>query len=222
LHRTTSRIVALGLAGALLGVGPGAVCAQATGVVEGVVAVRLKPPRRTAGRYPGGPAAARPVQDVPAVVFVKGRVPGVPARPLAGEPTMSQRDTAFVPAALVVPVGTTVSFPNADLFFHNVFSYSGPARFDLGRYPRGETKRVTFDKPGIVKVYCEVHETMRAVIVVAENPFYAVVDAQGRFRIPDLPEGTYTFVVWHPELDPLEREVRVNAGMTIRLDAELR
>lgn len=222
MHRTLTGAVALGIAAAALGWAPTPAAGQGTGVVEGVVTLHLQPPRRAAGRYPGGPTAARSVQEVPAVVFLKGPVPGAPPRPLAGPPTMRQQDTAFVPAALVVPVGTTVSFPNGDPFFHNVFSYSGAARFDLGRYPRGETKSVTFDKPGIVKVYCEVHEAMRAVIVVTESPYHAVADAQGRFRISDVPEGAYTFVVWHPDLDPLERQVRVVAGGTARLDAELR
>lgn len=207
------------LAGAA-GVAPAA--GQATGVVEGLVALKLPPPRRAVGRYPGGPAAIHAVQDVPAVVYVKGAVGGAGARPLPVPATMAQRDTAFVPAALVVPVGTTVSFPNGDSFFHNVFSYSSTSRFDLGRYPRGEARQVTFDRPGIVKVYCEVHETMRAVIVVTENPFHAVVDARGRFRIPSIPEGTYTFVVWHPDLEAVERSVRVTAGATTRLDVELR
>jgi len=135
---------------------------------------------------------------------------------------MAQRDTAFEPGALVVPVGATVSFPNGDPFFHNVFSYSSPARFDLGRYPRGEAKDVTFDKPGIVKVYCEVHEFMRAIIVVTESPFAAVAEGEGRFRIAGIPPGTYTFVVWHPDLDPVERRLRVTAGQVTRLDAELR
>ena len=207
--------------GAQAGV-PASAWGQGTGVVEGVVSLRQQPPRRIVGRYPGGPAAARTVQEVPAVVFLKGPVGGVPAHPPTAVPTLAQSDTAFVPAALVVQVGTTVAFPNGDPFFHNVFSYSSVARFDLGRYPRGETRQVTFDKPGIVKVYCEVHETMRAVIVVTENPFHDVVDAQGRFRIPGIPEGTYTMVIWHPDLDPLERQIRVVAGETVRLDVELR
>ena len=135
---------------------------------------------------------------------------------------MAQADTAFSPAALAIPVGTTVSFPNKDTFFHNVFSYSGSARFDLGRYPRGQAKEVTFDKPGIVKVYCEVHEFMRAIIVVTESPFHAVVDQTGAFRIDGIPPGRYRFVVWHPDLDPVEREVEVVAGRAARLDAELR
>lgn len=198
------------------------VAAQATGAVEGVVGLRTRPPRRSAERYPGAAAAVRSVQEIPAVVYLAGPVPGVSARPPAKPPVMAQQDTAFVPAALTVPAGTTVRFPNADPFFHNVFSYSSSARFDLGRYPRGESREVTFEKPGVVKVYCEVHEFMRAVVVVTESPFHAVVDAEGRFRIAGIPPGSYTFVVWHPDLDPVEREVRVVAGQTTRLDAELR
>lgn len=194
---------------------------QGTGSLEGVVTLRLQPPRRSVGRYPGGPTATRAVQSIPAVVYVEG-AGGARARPPATPPVMAQRDTAFVPAALVVPVGTTVSFPNGDPFFHNVFSYSAASRFDLGRYPRGESREVTFDKPGVVKVYCEVHEFMRAVVVVTESAHHAVADAQGRFRIQAIPEGTYTFVVYHPDLEPVRRQVRVTAGATARLDVELR
>lgn len=216
------RVVTLLLLLALGGlVPPAEAAAQGAGIVEGTVTIRLPPPRRTAGRYPGGATAARTLQPVPAVVFAEGRS-GTPPRPPARSPEVAQRDTAFVPSALVVPVGTTVSFPNGDPFFHNVFSYSSTARFDLGRYPRGETREVTFDTPGVVKIYCEAHDFMRAVLVVAENAYHAVVDAQGRFRITGIPEGTHTFQVYHPDLPPVRREVRVTAGSTARLDVELR
>lgn len=195
--------------------------AQGTGVVEGSVDLRLPPPRRTAGRYPGGASAPHALQPVPVVVFVEGRL-GAPPRPPARTPVVAQRDTAFVPSALIVPVGTTVSFPNGDPFFHNVFSYSSAARFDLGRYPRGESRDVTFENPGVVKVYCEVHDFMRSVIVVTENAFHAVVGEDGRFRIEGVPEGTHTFTVYHPDVPPVRREVRVAAGAVARLDVELR
>lgn len=195
---------------------------QASGTVEGVVTVQLRPPRRSAGRYPGGAPAPRAVQDVPAVVFVKGKVEGAGAPPRSTPAMLAQRDTAFVPAATIVEVGQSVRFPNEDPFFHNVFSYSAPARFDLGRYPRGEAKAVTFDKPGVVKVYCEVHEFMRSVVVVTENPFHAVVGADGGYRITGLPPGTYTLVFLHPDLEPQEREVGITAGAVARLDVQLR
>ncbi|GMV07032.1 MAG: hypothetical protein AMXMBFR53_33070 [Gemmatimonadota bacterium] len=221
MSRALLRVLTCLLAVGLVAGGTDRVQAQ-TGSVEGVVTLGTRPPRRSAERYPGAATQVHAVQEVPAVVFIQGPVAGSPARPLGTRPVMEQRDTAFVPAALVVPVGTTVRFPNGDPFFHNVFSYSSPARFDLGRYPRGEAKEVTFDKPGIVKVYCEVHEFMRAIIAVTESPFAAVADGEGRFRITGIPEGTYTFVVWHPDLDPVERQVGVRAGQVTRLDAELR
>jgi hypothetical protein len=155
------------------------------------------------------------------VAYLKGKIPGVPVKPPAVTPTMMQHDTAFVPAALVIPVGTTVSFPNTDPFFHNVFSYSRTERFDLGRYPKGVTKSVTFDKPGIVKVYCEVHHFMRAVIVVTENPFHAVVGADGSFRIDGVPAGRYTLVIWHPDLGTVEKSVVVPEGGVVHVHAAL-
>lgn len=203
-------------------VGAAPVSAQGSGSVEGVVTVLTRPVRRSTARYPGAATNIHSIQRVPAVVFIEGPIPGAPARPPAAPPVMVQRDTAFVPAALAIPVGTTVSFPNGDPFFHNVFSYSSSARFDLGRYPRGEAKEVTFDEPGLVKVYCEVHEFMRAIILVSENPFSAVVDERGHFRLEGIPAGTYTVVAWHPDMEPVEREVRVTAGGTARLDVELR
>jgi plastocyanin len=196
--------------------------AQSGGAVEGTVRVELPAPRRSAGRYPGAVPAAHAVQQVPAVVYIEGPVAG--ARAVAGMPVpvMAQEDTAFVPTALAVEVGTTVRFPNQDGFFHNVFSYSAPARFDLGRYPRGDAKDVTFDEPGVVKVYCEVHEFMRAVIVVTENPYHAVADEGGRFRIQGVPAGTYTLVLWHPDLEPREQQITVSDGGTVRVEATLR
>ena len=87
-------------------------------------------------------------------------------------------------------MGATVSFPNGDPLFHNVFSYSRAKRFDLGRYPKGESKTVVFDKPGYVKVLCEVHKWMRAGILVVENPYHAVVQESGRFQFDEVPAGT--------------------------------
>ena len=107
----------------------------------------------------------------------------------------TQQGESFRPTLLVVPVGATVTFPNGDPQFHNVFSYSRAKRFDLGRYPRGESKAVTFDKPGYVKVLCEVHKWMRAGVLVVDNPYYAIVPESGRFRFDGVPAGRYRVVV---------------------------
>lgn len=194
---------------------------QGPGVIEGRVSEHLPRPHRTAPRYPGAPSEARQVQSIPAVAYLKGAIPGAPVHPPATPPKMAQHDTAFVPSVLTVPVGTTVSFPNHDPFFHNVFSYSPAARFDLGRYPKGEAKQVTFRKPGIVKVYCEVHDFMRAAIVVTQNPFAAVVK-DGRFRLEGVPPGTYTLVVWQADLGRVEHRVTVPAGGTAHVSVDLK
>ena len=188
------------------------------GVIEGRVVVPDAPPQRRANRYPGGASAAHAIQSLPAVVYLLGPVPG---EATAAHPTMMQRDTAFAPAVVAVRAGGTVAFPNGDPFFHNVFSYSSAQRFDLGRYPQGESKDVTFPDAGVVEVFCEVHEFMRGAILVAENPFYAVVGADGSFRIPGVPDGEHRVAVWHPDHEPVERRVVVTSGGTARVEVEL-
>jgi len=197
---------------------------QAVGVIEGTVRLAdPSPPRRSAQRYPGGaPAAgARQVTQLPAVAYLVGPIPGG-ERVDAARPTMSQRDTAFAPSIVPVRVGGTVGFPNRDPFFHNVFSYSSAQRFDLGRYPEGESKEVTFGEAGIVEVFCEVHEFMRGAIVVTENPYFAIVGADETFRIEGVPEGEHTITFWQQEHESLDRTVTVRAGGVTRVEVELR
>jgi len=110
---------------------------------------------------------------------------------------MEQRDRRFTPDLLVIPVGSTVSFPNGDTVFHNVFSLSKPKSFDLGNYPRGDTRLVSFPKPGIVFVNCRLHPNMAAVIVVTPNRFATHGDPAGHFTLRDVPPGKYTVVAWH-------------------------
>jgi hypothetical protein len=98
---------------------------------------------------------------------------------------------------VVAPVGSAVSFPNMDAIFHNVFSLSKPKLFDLGNYPKGQTRTVVFPVAGIVYVYCHLHPNMAASIVVTPNQWSAKVDRDGRFRLPDVPPGRYTAVAWH-------------------------
>ncbi|MDX1673647.1 MAG: plastocyanin/azurin family copper-binding protein [Longimicrobiales bacterium] len=188
------------------------------GTIEGVLKIRTRPPRRTVDRYGASPAVAE-VQEIPAVVFIAGRLGSTPAT--RNDAVMAQQDTAFSPPLLVVPVGTTVRFPNQDPFFHNVFSYSSAARFDLGRYPMGESKSVTFDEAGIVKIYCEVHESMRSAIVVTENRFWARPGPDGTFQLDGVPMGTHTLVAWHADRGEAEHRVEVPADGVVRVELEL-
>jgi plastocyanin len=139
------------------------------------------------------------------------------ARAVPGR-VMQQENLAFVPHVLPILKGTTVEFPNGDPIFHNVFSLSHAASFDLGRYPKGASKSVRFDEPGMIKVFCHVHSDMSAVIVVLDNPFFATPDRQGRYRIDGIPPGMYQAVGWHERARPVRRPVRIDPGATTRRD----
>lgn len=188
------------------------------GGIEGRITVRQLP-ASVANRYAGaGGTASHPVPHLPAIVYIEGTI-GNAAPTAIRAPEMAQRDTAFEPALLAIPVGTTVQFPNHDKFFHNVFSYSKTKRFDLGRFPKGEAKAVTFDKSGTVAVFCEIHKWMRGAILVIENPYYAVVKDDGTYSIPNVPPGTYKLSVWHPDRGKKTFDVKVPASGNARLDA---
>lgn len=131
-------------------------------------------------------------------IYLEGSAsPAPPAKPASASITMGQEHRRFVPDFLVVPVGDTVSFPNFDPIFHNVFSLSRPKSFDLGNYPEGQTRKVTFNKPGIVFVNCHLHSNMAAAIVVAPNAWATRAAPSGRFVLPDVPAGVYTVIAWH-------------------------
>ena len=191
------------------------------GSVQGTVEIQRAPPRRSAQRYPAGRARApRAVQELPAVVFLRGapRITGEPGSPV----TILQQDTAFVPGVVAVAPGTTVEFTNEDPFFHNVFSYSQAMRFDLGRYPAGQSKSVTFEGSGIVKVYCEVHDFMRAVVLVLDTPYHSSVSEHGSFTIRGVPPGTYDLVAWHTDFDEQVTPITVTGGATVAVEVTLR
>lgn len=122
---------------------------------------------------------------------------------------LGQRNEAFAPYVLAVSVGTTVDFPNSDRTYHNVFSLSKARRFDLGRYPRGESRSVRFDEPGVVRVFCEIHSHMNAFILVFAHRYFATTEADGRYRIDDVPPGSYTLMVWNDGAVRTTRSARV-------------
>jgi plastocyanin len=123
-----------------------------------------------------------------------------------------QQNEQFLPHVLPITVGSTVEFPNFDPFFHNVFSLSGGAKFDLGRYPQGESRLRRFTKPGLVKVYCHIHSHMSAVILVFDHPYFARVGDDGRFSLTGVPAGHYTLTAWHERIGQSDLRVSVEAG----------
>jgi plastocyanin len=147
------------------------------------------------------------------VVYLESAAQASPVKPgKAPAFTMEQIDRRFTPDLLVVPAGATVSFPNMDPIFHNVFSLSRPKSFDLGSYDKGQTRTVSFLKPGLVFVYCRLHPNMEATIVVTPNRWYARPDASGQYHIGGVPAGTYTLVAWHKAAGFFRKQVVVGPG----------
>ena len=131
---------------------------------------------------------------------------------------MDQRNETFVPHVLAVTVGAVVDFPNSDRTFHNVFSLSKAKRFDLGRYAAGKSKSVRFDRPGLVRVFCDIHSHMSAFVLVLSHRFFDVTDADGGFTIENVPAGTYTVVGWYEGEARTSRSVTVPAGGIVDLE----
>lgn len=129
----------------------------------------------------------------------------------AQAPKLAQKDQMFVPRVVVVAVGSAVDFPNMDPIYHNVFSLSPARRFDLGKYPKGSSRRVEFTKPGLVNVYCDIHSNMEAFVLVTPNRAFARPNAAGEFALPNLPAGSYALHVWHPDLGSQTISVEVPA-----------
>jgi plastocyanin len=145
------------------------------------------------------------VDRPPAVIWLTPLDSGhTPAPDRSRKYTLLQKNKEFTPHVLVVPVGSVVEFPNADPFFHNVFSLFDGRRFDLGLYEAGSTRGVTFGKEGISYIFCNIHPEMSAVVIALSTPFYAVEDKQGGFRIPDVPADEYVLQVWVQGADPAE------------------
>jgi plastocyanin len=191
-----------------------------TGTVEGTVALEpmQQPPvgalYRTRTRTP----VLEP--DPPrAIVYLERDDGTVPASATQDVVTVSQQGYQFRPGVAAVPAGGRVSFPNRDDEFHNVFSYSSDNRFDLGRFRKDEeSPLVTFDEPGLVRVYCEIHKHMRSLLLVLDTPWYTTTDTEGHFRLPDLPPGHYKLRAFLPSERTLESTVSVRAGETVQVE----
>jgi plastocyanin len=153
------------------------------------------------------------------VVYVEG----AKVKPRPATATVTMKGKAFSPHVVAVPVGGTVEFPNEDPIFHNAFSVSGENHFDLQLYKRPKVGSFTFQHPGIVKVYCNIHPQMSAVVVVRDNPLFAKAAPDGGFSIENVPAGRYTVKAWSERAGEASAEVTVSergeAQTSFALDA---
>lgn len=157
------------------------------------------------GKGGKGPARGSDVRQALVWFEPASRAPAQPPKTFV----MTTRDKQFVPRTLTIPVGSRVRFPNEDVILHNVFSVSGGNSFDLGLYRRGAGKEQKFDQPGLVRVFCNVHHSMVAYILVLDTPYVATPDAEGRFALTGLPKGPGRLTVWHEQAEPATMEVQV-------------
>jgi plastocyanin len=166
------------------------------------------PPHTIAGQVlepSGGPA-----RD--AIVYVVDAPRAEPLAASAPHARVEQLGKTFVPHVLPVLVGTTVDFPNGDSVLHNVYSRSAPRSFDLGMYGAGPGKSVRLEQPGRIDVFCAIHTNMHSVILIRDNPYFAVVDARGAFEIRDVPAGSYTLALWSDGRPEQSEPVRVSGS----------
>jgi plastocyanin len=157
--------------------------------------------------------AGKPADNV--VVWLEIATP--PPFAQTSKVVLDQRNLSFSPQVLVVRVGTTVEFPNNDRVFHNVFSFRDGKKFDLGMYPTGTAKRITFDKPGLARLFCNIHPNMAAYVMAVDTPFYAVSTVDGTFTIANVSAGTYTYHAWRPGGKTLTGSVTVEANRPLEL-----
>jgi plastocyanin len=172
----------------------------ANGTIRGRVELPPQPARSdrrpavaAIGSHRHDDADDRPVS----VVYLERAPRGAFGEPDERRVRMDQRNERFVPRVLAITVGSIVDFPNNDRTYHNVFSLSEARTFDLGRYAAGRSKAIRFERPGVVRVFCDIHSHMSAFILVFAHRFFAVTDADGRYRIDNVPPGAYTVSMWH-------------------------
>ena len=199
--------------------------AQANGAIRGRVEIRrvVTPMERRPGVAELGTPPGRGVPDLRrSVVYLESAPRGAFEPSDAGRAVMDQRNETFVPHVLAITTGTIVDFPNSDKFYHNVFSLSKTKPFDLGRYATGNSRPVRFDRPGIVRVFCDIHSHMSAFILVFSHPFFALTDPEGRYSIDNVPPGTYGVVAWNEGTSSDPKTVTVPDRGLVELDFTLR
>jgi plastocyanin len=169
-------------------------------------------------RHAGPASTASDAEMSRFVIYLDGE--GLPtAPPVTAD--LVQRGRTFEPELVIVPAGSTVSFPNLDPIFHNVFSLSKPKYFDLGYYPEGQTRRIRFDRPGPVQVFCHLHTNMSAAVFVAPSAWYTKPASDGSYELRSIPPGRYQLVVWHKSAGFFRRLVEIAPSETLKVDFEI-
>ncbi len=181
------------------------------GVLVFLVAIPLSCGTASAGSIKGKVQCKGAKDNRDAVVYLEN-VPGqFPAPKQAAQ--IDQLKMVFIPHVTAVQVGTTVKFLNSDPVLHNVFTPSKAGnKFNLGSWPKGQTKPYVFDKPGEVRLLCNVHPEMEAWVIVVPNPYFAKTGPDGSYTIADVPAGKYTLKVWHEKVKFAPREIEVPAS----------
>lgn len=191
--------------------------ARASGRIEGRVVITVPvpsaPPSAAYGARRVEKAAPRTGSEVSNVIVFIQDAPKGPSL-AATRARILQENETFSPRVVAITRGSTVDFPNGDPFFHDVFSLSRSGTFDLGSYPRGQTKSHTFRRAGLVKVYCHIHSHMTASIMVFDHAFFTIPKPDGRFAIEDVPAGSYQVRAWHERIGENSQSVTIDAGRT--------
>ena len=198
---------------------------NARGIIRGRVELyrRLAASERRPNVSGLGTPSRRDLPDrMRSIVYLETAPRGAFEQTDTGRVIMDQHNETFVPHVLAITTGTTVDFPNSDRIYHNVFSLSKSAQFDLGRYATGRSKSVRFDRPGVVRVFCEIHSHMNAFILVFSHPFFSMTDTDGRYRIDNVPPGNYNVIAWNEGRSSDQTPVSVPGGGVAELDIALR
>lgn len=211
----TSRLAWLAVACALVvcGTVESRLSGQAGGRAAGTVKLTLAPATpSTATAYERRAVGPRPkaLPEMRNVIVYFSDLPASKAAPTKA--SIAQKDEQFVPHTVAVTVGSSVAFPNDDPFFHNVFSLSRGSSFNLGRYPSGSSRATVFNRAGIVKVFCEIHSQMSAVVRVFDHGWFTIPSDDGAFAIEDVPPGEHTLVAWHERIGERREKVTIRPG----------
>jgi plastocyanin len=223
MYRGGVRLFMLAIAVAAFAMAGDRTGAQSSSSVSGRVEIGVPvPTRRASSAYATRAVPAQPLAPASEVRHVVVYLQDAPARPMTPvRVEILQRNETFLPRVVAVPVGSTVGFPNDDPIYHNVFSLSRAKAFNLGRYPRGQSKEQRFNKPGIVRVFCDIHSHMSATVMVFNHPWFAIPDEQGRFELTDVPAGERAVTAWHERLGETMQRITIDGGRPSVVDFTL-